>query len=214
MLNFTYDRLIPQRYQKAAGVADYVWEINERWHHPYSYIRHPKGGAFRIVPSVYCQILSDGRFVDVLIPITRHPQLAESLLLFGQALFTGNRVERYLTLHKSFESLKVRSGYDFTAVRHGLAHASTALSRPGTVEALVRLFGTTNIDFRIPAHVKQMYLQCGEMLRVLDKEQGERVRSVLKDALILGSKDDALLDWQVHGIQGWNDPLRIHQEWN
>jgi hypothetical protein len=211
VINFRYDRLVPKRLQKAAGVATYVWQVNEPRQWPCNYRKHPKGGATPIPPSAYCQLLHDNSYIHLLVPLQVDSRLAESLMLFGQALFTGNRVERYLMLHKSLESLGWQGSHDFTAVRHGLAHASTALSRPRTVAALTKVFGSTRIDLANARHVRQMYLQCGELLRVLDQAQAARLRHLLPRLQVLRSQDEALLDWQVDGVPGVYDPMRIRK---
>jgi hypothetical protein len=209
MINFKYDRLVPRHLQKAAGVATYVWQVNEPWQRPYNYVRHPKGGALQIPPSAYCQLLDGAEYIHLLVPVQSHPELAESLLLFGQALFTTNRVERYLKLHKSFESLGPHGFHDFTAVRHGLAHASTALSRPKTVAALKKHFGSAKIDLDDRRHVRQLYIQCGDLLRVLDQVQATRLREALPHLRLIRSHEDVLMDWRIDGIPGIYKPIRV-----
>ncbi|MDB5765014.1 MAG: hypothetical protein JWQ21_4009 [Herminiimonas sp.] len=206
-LGHPYTRLVPQRYHRPSGLDKAWFNIEHAWHHPCQYIYHTEDVAASISPSALCELrTSDGETIILLVEIDEFPTLAEAILLFGKMSSTGNRVQRFITLYKVYECLEPRPEINFSAVRHGLSHAGSVLSRPKTVAALNHLFGGANIDLSIPRHLRIFYMQFVDLLIEVDKKLFTSLQPLVHRLRRLPSRYHALSDWQVGGrIEGYKD---------
>ena len=150
-------------------MKDHNFRILDPSWHAYVRFRDDKGNICEINPSAYCAILFNGQFRPLLISITEDARLFEAVILLGQTFLTGPRVTRFLNLYKAYEAITDHRRQEFSAVRHALAHAGTALTRPKTVETLERLFGGTYINLDCHAHRAGLYRQFGRMLIETDR---------------------------------------------
>jgi hypothetical protein len=210
--NWKYLELVPKRFHKRIGLADYAFGVLNPWHRPYNYVRHPGGGAVAIAPAAYCELAAPAGTRHLLVPIAVHPAEGEAVLLIGKLLFTGSRVEKYMSLFKAYECIVATPQIDFAAVRHGLSHPGSMLKRPRTVQALERLFGTTYIDLQRPEHLKQFYVQFGLLLTATDQALQKALIRLFPKLRVLPSARDAILDWQVDGIPGIAEPIPIRHD--
>jgi hypothetical protein len=148
--------------------------------------------------------------VTFLIDIEDQPALAEAVLLLGELFFTSNRVQKYITLYKVYEILEPNPNIDFAVVRHSLSHASTALSRPKTVAKLTELFGGTQINLNISKHIRIFYRQMIQLIVETDMRLYKAITTKASNLRRLGSRQDALYDWQIDGIPRFVNPIPVH----
>jgi len=198
---------MPERFHRSSGLASARLHILDAWHRPFHYIRHPKGGALPISPAALCEIATADGPALFLADLRTQPRLAEAVLLFGKLFFTGNRVQRYVTLYKAYECVETAPAIAFAAVRHGLSHASSTLSRPRTVATLQGLFGSTQIDLGVHRHVRVFYRQLASLLVETDAKLYEAILAAEASLRRLRSRAEALHDWQVDGIPGIVEPI-------
>jgi hypothetical protein len=171
-----------------------------------------KGFAKPIAPSVVVTHRSDTTIRHLLVSLDDYPVLAEALLLLGQLnMGIGNRIQRYLTLYKAYEAITDRPNAAFSSLRHVLAHPATMLSSQLTVGQLTQLFGTKFFDIDDPAHQRAFYVQMARLLIATDIRLGRLLEYAYR-ATVLTSRRDALLYWQVYGIEGIREPMRISEE--
>lgn len=93
----------------------------------------------------------------------------EALTVICQVDDETNRVERYLTVYRGYESVQQDRDIDISAVRHSFAHSNSTLRDPAVVASLQRRFGSLNIDFLVYSHQKEFYRSLGKMLIAIDK---------------------------------------------
>ncbi len=105
---------------------------------------------------------------QVLVPKDTFSNIYEAIILLGHAHFIGTRVAIYMTVYKAYECIVADRELSFSAIRHALSHASTSLSRKSTVNELNRIFGSTQIDFKIYRHLKEYYVHLGRLLIATD----------------------------------------------
>src|SRR5262249_19519039 len=152
-MQWHYLRLVPEKFHRKSGIATHRFSVHDAWHRPYKHIRTTGGGVSRIPESAYCLLHHRQGSDHILIPIPQAPELFEAVILMGKLHFSSARVEKYMNLFKSYECLVGNPDMRFAAVRHGLSHPDSALTRPKTVQALKSLFGTTRIDLESHTHV-------------------------------------------------------------
>lgn len=109
------------------------------------------------------------------VSLSRHPDIAEAVIELGRFQFASKRIDKYLSVYQAYEAIEEHPQLELSVVRHALTHAAAALSRPKTVAALQRLFGTTDIDLGSPRHQKVFYQQLAILLVTTE--------SLLADAL-------------------------------
>ena len=202
------------RYHRSSGLSKARLHVRKAWHGPYRFIRHPKGGAMPIPPAAFCALHTprdDKLFL--LVDVASFPQLSEAILLLGQTFFTGrNRAQRYVTLFKAYECLEKNPDLMLSAVRHGLSHAPSALSRPRTVAALRALFGTTSIDLSLVTHCRVFYFQLVKLLIAVDSILTSALIDVLPHLRKVTSEDIPLNEWRVKGWAGIYPPMAVNNE--
>lgn len=204
-------RLVPTKYHRSSGLAGLDLLVHEAWHRPYRYLRHPKGGAVEIPPAAFCEVEFDHGRHGVLVDVVGFPVLAEAVLLMGKLYFCGIKTERYMTLFKAYECLASMPAIEFAAVRHGLSHAPSRLARPKTVETLKRLFGTTTIDLSRSCHARTYYRQLVLLLSETDRLLADTLWARRRALRVVKSSKEVLTDWQVDGIPGFTEPIRVRQ---
>ena len=167
-----------------------------------------------IPPAAFCALNTPrGDKLFLLVDVTSYPQLSEAVLLLGKTFFTGkNRAQRYVTLFKAYECLENNPDVMLSAVRHGLSHAPSALSRPKTVAALRELFGTTSIDLSIAAHRRIFYFQLVKLLIAVDSILTSALIDVLPNLRKVASEDIPLNERQVKGWAGIYPSMRVNTE--
>jgi hypothetical protein len=175
-------------------------------------MRHRRGVAYEIPPAALCEIEIDSNKSAVLVDIAGFPKPAEAVLLTGKLFLCGITTERYMTLFKAYECLAAQPAIEWAGVRHGLSHASATLSRPKTVEVLKRLFETTRIDLSRSSHRRVFYRQFVTLLKETDTLLADGLMSRQAGLRLLCDRTDALHDWQVDGIPGIAEPMRVLQE--
>lgn len=148
----------------------------------------------------------------LLVDVKSFPQLSEAVLLLGKVFFTGNRVQRYVNLFKAYECLEEHPDVQLAAVRHGLSHAPTMLSRPKTVTALQTLFGTTKIDLEIAPHCRIFYQQLVKLLVTVDTLLTLSIINSLPKLRVVDSEDIPLHEWRVNGWADIYPPMPINEE--
>jgi len=148
----------------------------------------------------------------LLVDVTTFPQLSEAVLLLGKTYFTGNRAQRYVTLFKAYECLEKNPDIALAAVRHGLSHAPTALSRPKTLAALQALFGTTAINLDLAAHCRVFYFQLVKLLLAVDALLTAALLDALPRLRVVESEDTPLNEWRVTGWADIYPPMHINEE--
>jgi hypothetical protein len=211
-LTYRHLRLVPRQYHRSSGLAHAQILVPEVRHFPYRYLRHQQGGATEIPPSAYCELhLETGERLRFLVDITLHSKLAEALLRMAESLFTGNRAQRYVTLFKAYECLAASPDIALAAVRHGLSHATTALSRPNTTNSLKLLFGTTKIDLDLAPHRRIFYRQLVSLFLETDRLVAAELMRVHGTLRRLAPGEVPLTEWNIKGIPGVMEPIPIRQ---
>jgi len=211
-LSYRHLRLVPRQYHRSSGLANAQLHIEDSSHFPYRFLRHPKGGAVAIQPSAFCVIREEGRPAGFLVYLSSHPTLAEAIMRMSESLFTGNRAQRYVTLFKAYECLSPAPDAMLSSVRHGLSHASTALSRPATVNALKLLFGTTRIDLDLAPHRRIFYRQLVALLVATDQLVASEVLRNRASLRQLRLGEEPLTEWHITGMPGIVDPIPVREE--
>ncbi len=189
--------MIPERYVKASGIEAHRFRVTEPWHRPYEFLRQRDGTVAIIDASAYCVLLLCGEKLRLLVDIARQPRLGQAILDLGKFWFESTRLGKYFTLYRLYESLAPRPDLSFSAVRHGLSHASAVLTRPKTVAELHRLFGSTEVDLRLPTHQRVFYVQLGKMLVATDTLLAEALQHALPTLRILSKGERPAHPWQV-----------------
>ncbi len=210
---FYHLKLVPMSYHRSSGLSKAHLHVRSVWHSPYRFICHPKGGAMPIPPAAFCALHTpSGQKLFLLIDVSSFPKLSQAILLLGETYSTGSRTQRYLNLFKAYECLEENPDLMLSAVRHGLSHASSALSRPKTVTALNSLFGTTLIDLSLTTHRKVFYIQLVKLLVTVDLALTSALTDVLPQLRKVSSEGDVLNEWWVIGIENFRLPMRINTE--
>lgn len=210
---YEHRKLVPMQYHRTSGLLDACFHVRRAWHAPYRFMRHPRGGAMPIAEAAFCSLHTASHDqLCVLVDVASFPQLAEAALLLGKTYFTGNRVQRYVTLFKAYECLERTPDITLSAVRHGLSHAPTALSRPKTVNALQTLFGTTTINLDLPAHRRVFYFQLVKLLLAVDSLLTAALLVSLPSLRLVESEDTPLHEWRLNGMAGIYPPIQINEE--
>ena len=206
-------KLVPMRYHVSSGLSRVHFHVRKVWHSYYEFIRHPNGGAMPIPPAAFCTLhTSSGQKLYLLIDRSSFPKLSQAILLLSETYSTGNRAQRYLTLFKVYECLEKEPDLMLSAVRHGLSHAPSALSRPKTVAALKSLFGTTSIDLSQTTHCRVFYSQLVKLLVIVDSALTSALIDILPQLHKIESEDVPLLKWRVIGMEGFCLPMNINTE--
>ena len=167
--NYQYRRIVPSRFQKRSGVSTHDFLVRTPWHRPYQFAELPDGTIRNFDSSAFCRIEYDGELTPMLVRRSQTPRLYEATLFVGSLLSESRRVQKYLTIHKAYECLELDRDHTLSAVRHSIAHAEIALTRPNTVNALKSLFGSTKIDFNSHSHVRVYYEQLGRLMIRVDQ---------------------------------------------
>jgi hypothetical protein len=199
--------LVPQRYHRNSGLTTARFHVRDARGGPFVHLRKPEQGQVRISPSAYCEFDVDADTFFALFAIDKFPTLAASVSYFAQGLTRGNRAQRYTTLFKAYESLQTAPDITLSAVRHGLSHSTTALSRPKTVAALRSLFGTTHIDLDRADHSRIFFRQLVALLIETDRLLAQN----LADALARLRRVESVLadEWWLKGVPGIYGPLSV-----
>lgn len=166
-----------------------------------------------IPPAAFCALHTqrdDKLFL--LVDVASFPMLSEAILLLGKTFFTGNRAQRYITLFKAYECLEKNPDMMLSAVRHGLSHAPSALSRPKTVAVLRALFGTTSIDLSLTTHCRIFYFQLVKLLIAVDSILTLALIDALPHLRKVSSEDVPLNEWRVKGWADIYPPMRVNTE--
>jgi len=201
-----YERIVPMRFRNQSGFNAISFRVVNAWQSPFQYIKDPRGGAIQIPPSAYCEI-ENGRVF--LVDINKHPVLAEAILLLGQLLSTNERAQRYNILFKIYECLEPNTKIEFAAIRHALSHATTMLSRPKTVEALNKLFGSAKINLQSYRHQQVFYTQLVLLLKETDIILFTTIKKQQHLLRHFSSPGEVLHDWQIVGVPGLYEPIPL-----
>jgi len=196
-VNYGYRRLVPERYQKQSGLSCHDFRVREPSSHPYQFAQLANGDIRQFEVSAFCTIMHSGKLTPMLVRQSVTPAEYEAVLLIGKLLFGSNLAQKYITLHKAYECIESNRDVTLSAVRHALAHAESSLTRPKTRNALIGLFGSTNIDFCNRRHVRLFYGQFGTLLIETDKLLFERLTQILPKTASVPSDVKLLHDWQV-----------------
>ena len=200
-MNFHYRRLIPNRFQKKQGVDKYQFRVWDPWHRPFQFVQYEKGDIYRTQVCASCTIRQSGKVTPVLIGKSDCPSEYEAVINMGKLLFEKNREQKYITLHKAYECLEKQRDITLSAVRHGLSHAASVLNRPRTRNALLSVFGTTNIDLSNHRHVRVFYEHFGKLLIETDALLFNQIVSILPKTYSLPPGAKLVHDWQMRELQ-------------
>jgi len=169
---WSYRKLVQQRFWKASGIVDHEFAILDPGRPPWSSVPCTDGIARPIPESAYCVLRQAEVFTIVLIPRSDFPAVAEAILLIRAAQLSGPRVTRYMLVYQAYESVVDNRDPAFSAVRHALSHAPSALTRKSTVDELNRIFGSPHINLGTYAHLKQFNVHMGRLVVATDKALG------------------------------------------
>jgi hypothetical protein len=198
--------IVPKRYLRSSGLAASRFHVRRVGH--VRFLRHPGGGAIEIRPSALCILAAREREFAVLVDDRAVPRLSEALLLIA-SLGAGEHRNRYLTLYRAYECLQPHPDGDLAAVRHGLSHPSSRLSRPSTLAALRALFGGTVIDTSSSRHLRTLYRQFGRLALEVDALVREEVLRSLPSLRVLESSRQVLRLFEVYGQPGVVEPIPV-----
>lgn len=199
--------LVPQRYHRNSGLATARFRVREARGGPLNRLRRPDHESVPIPPSAYCEFDVDSDTFFILFEIARLPELATAVSYFAQGLTRGNRIQRYMTLYKAYESLQAAPDGMLSAVRHGLSHSASALSRPKTVAALRSLFGTTNIDLDRSDHCRVFFRQLVTLLIETDRLLADNLFATSSGLLRVSSV--VADEWWLKQVPGISGPLSV-----
>src|ERR1035437_5568043 len=136
-----YQGLFPGRFWLSSAVSKHRFGVVNPWWRPCEIVQLKSGKLSTIEPSAYCELLVNETYVPLLIPVAKHPAVANTVTQLGQ-LSTVGRVGKYVALFKVYEMVCAKPQIHFAALRHVLSHAASVLNRPKTLDALTSIFGT------------------------------------------------------------------------
>ncbi len=167
-----YRKLIQRRFWKPSGILDHHFAILDPGISRWTSLIGKDGKEMAIPESAYCVHCQADIFTMVLIPKRDFPDLSEAVLLMRKAQLTGPRVARYMAVYHAYETVVSKRDPAFSAIRHAMSHAQSALTRKSTVDELVRIFGSTHIQFGEYSHLREFNLQLGRLLIATDTALG------------------------------------------
>ena len=168
-INDYYLWKLPRRFWRLSGIDTHNFQIREPWCEPYEHALTIDSTTERIAPSAHCMVKHGPHFVHILIPIHSDPLTAQCILSLGKFHFSGtSRSEKYLIAFKAYEAISPEPKLDFACIRHSLTHAQAKLDRLRTLDAIRRIFGESQIDFKKAAHLAQFYKTLGLLLMETD----------------------------------------------
>jgi hypothetical protein len=168
VLSHGYQRLLPRRFWLSSAASNHHFGVVNPWWQPYEIVQLKSGKLSTIEPSAYCELLLDGSYVPLLIPVAKYPVAATTVTQLAQ-LSTGGRAGKYLALFKVYEMVCAKPQIRFAALRHALSHAVSILNRPKTIEALISMFGTVHVDLARHRHQVVFWRTLGELLIEVDR---------------------------------------------
>lgn len=112
----------------------------------------------------------------------KHPVLFDSILSVGDIVPYTPKIQRFLSIYKSLESLDFKCiPIELKVIRHGLSHSPHALSNPTTINKLMDLFGTTSIDLNKFRHNNIFYIHFAKLLILHDQIIYTEIRNNLEN---------------------------------
>jgi hypothetical protein len=154
--------LIPLQFQVSSGLRAHEFHVLlPSWR--YEHTEERTRGQFR------CAVREGATVVPAIVSRDCLPGPFEALTVICQVDDETNRVERYLTVYRGYESVQQDQDIDISAVRHSLAHSNSKLRDPAVVASLQRRFGSLSIDFRSCSHQKEFYRSLAKMLIAIDQ---------------------------------------------
>lgn len=165
--------LVPKKFWGISGIANYPFQVRALGHETL-WLTKAKPSVIRPdLPSVACSFIRGERVEHVLIPERAAPKICEAIRLLARLSGETPRIERYIDVYRAYECLVSKRDIDYASLRHALAHASSSLTRPATVNSLKARFGTLEVDPRCYEHQKELYRCMGGMLIEIDRAMFE-----------------------------------------
>jgi hypothetical protein len=176
-------RAFPERYQRFSGMDTRIPLLSlEQGEYYYEYAR--KGRESRSIPPCYhATVYVHGRKHHLGLQCMTYQSLIEGCRRFSASVNILKRTDRYLELFRAYECISTKRPIGLSAIRHSFAHATVALTKPQTVDALRQMFGGKAINLRRYDHNKEFYRQFGSLFLLTERElfvqlmEAERVRS-------------------------------------
>lgn len=196
-MHFRQPMMIPLEFQRIAGVLSPEFRVVEARSGKVHFVAVSEERALAIPPSSLCVLNVEGRTVPYLIDSEVFPELAESINLFGQALFEGTRLQRYLTSYRAYECLVNPRAVEFSAIRHSLSHPPALLRDKRARQFLQETFGGLNVNLNKWQHQKVFFRQLGRLVRETDSAIASTILANAPRLRVLGSVKDALSPAEV-----------------
>ena len=193
VLSRGYQGLFPNRFWLSSAASKHRFGVVNPWWQPYEIVQLKSGKLATIEPSAYCELLFDGAYMPLLIPMARYPAIANTVTCLGQ-VSTGGRAGKYVALYKVYEMVCTKPEIHFAALRHALTHAVSVLNRPKTVGALTSMFGTVHVDLERHRHQVVFWRTLGELLVEVDRLVTHELRK-LPDIVMPQSYTRPLTVW-------------------
>lgn len=195
-----WQKIIPRKFHRNSGLINYESLIINPSSIVYNYMFTLRGNVKKITNSAYCETFIYNKRFYLLVPKSKDTNLYQAIILLGKTSCTGDRINRYLNLYKSYECLCSQPDPILKAIRDGLSHPSSVLSNKNTKLNLISVFGETLIDLDNFRHQRLFFTHLGRLLIENDKLIHNRIKVGLSNFHHLKNQYDAINDWQIKKI--------------
>ena len=167
--------LVPKRFAGLSSASTHPFVILSPAHHFSTHCECSWCATRDAGRIAGCRIRQGNRTLSLFIPVHTEPSIGSALWDLASLPRNGYRPAKYLDLYKIREGLGGNVCLDHTALRHALAHATGALTRPATVQRLLALFGSPLVNLDSAAHERVFWRCFGQLLVDVDVVLGERL---------------------------------------
>lgn len=121
--------------------------------------------------SIYVHLEYQHKTIKAIINKDKNLQLFTAGKHFNEAILSGNKVHKYLSLYKAYETLVDSSARDLDlfATRTSLSHSATHLTKKYVTERLEIMFGSLEIDLTKYKHEKVFYINFWKLMTAVDQ---------------------------------------------
>jgi hypothetical protein len=147
----------------------------------------------------------------VLITEDKAPILFESTKLINDSLHTGPLEKKYMSLFKAYECLSDKKLITFSSIRHSLSHSRVSLTHKKTLDILIKLFGSTEINLKNSKHRRIFYDNYARLLIEVDKIFFWTIKRHIREGRIIKMNNVIIIDERKKHPLEKNKQARLNQ---